>query len=84
MINDQSCSHDGMSYADIIAKAIIYRITSEVIMLLVGLVPSREDFTINIANDLVSYLSILEIVYDVTFDIPEIAGRFIENKITNK
>lgn len=84
MINDQSCSHDGMSYADIIAKAILYRITYEVIMLLVGLVPSREDFTINIANDLVSYLSILEIVYDVTFDIPEIAGRFVENKITNK
>ena len=83
MINDQSCSHDGMSYADIIAKAILYRITSELITLLVGIVPSHEDFTINIANDLVSYLAILEIVYNVTFDIPEVAGRFVENKITN-
>ena len=80
-INDQSYEREGMTYADVIAKAILYRVTYDLVGLVGSIVPSIDNFTIKIANELVNYLTVLEIMYDVSFDVPEIAGRFIENKI---
>jgi len=76
-INDQSYNHDGMTYGDVIGRAVMYHTTQNLILLLTGV--GTENLKTEIINTVVSDLTALEVIYNVTFDAPQIAGNFIGN-----
>jgi len=75
-IINQSLQHDGMTYGDVIARAVLFNTTKNLIILLTG--TGTEGMKMNIINNLLSSLTALEVIYGVTFDAPGIAGNFVE------
>ena len=76
-IIDQAYNHVGMTYGDIIARATLFDITKELTVLLTG--SGNENTKMDIVNKFVSYLGALEVIYNVTFDVPQIAANFVGN-----
>jgi hypothetical protein len=66
-----------MTYGDVIGRAVMYHTTQNLILLLTGV--GTENLKTEIINTVVSDLTALEVIYNVTFDAPQIAGNFIGN-----
>jgi hypothetical protein len=75
-INDISYAHDGMTYGDVIAKAILHNMTEDFVLLVTG--TGTEHLKTEIINSSLNNLSALEVIYGVTFDAPRIAGNIID------
>ena len=79
-ISDTSYGHEGyVTYGDVIANAIYRDTMYNVISLVASGSSATTDDKMNVVDGLVNNLYALEVIYDVTFDVPRIAGNFVGN-----
>jgi hypothetical protein len=79
-INDQSYGHDGyVTYGDVIANAIYRNTIYNVISLVSSGSSATTDDKMNVIDNIINNLYALEVIYNVTFDVPRIAGNFVGN-----
>lgn len=79
-IIDQSLSHEGyVTYGDVIANTIFRNTVYSVVKLVANGSEATTEEKMNVVDTVINNLYALEVIYGVTFDVPQIAGNFVGN-----
>ena len=84
-VNDQQVNHvddNGqgyVTYGDVIANAIFSNTVYNVITLVANGSSATTEEKMNVVDNVINNLYALEVIYGVTFDVPQIAGNFVNS-----